>query len=212
MQNDILGPVAQASEVADRIAARSRERRAPGYSGEVRALMTAALAVMSRCGTSSTPRVADIVAEAGLSNDAFYRHFSSKDALVTALLEDGIGKLRGYLVHVLAKETDPAAQVRRWVEGVLSQTDPSIAATTLAVLANGGTVGRAAGRHVASAPLGTLLREPFAALGSRAPDLGAAMAAHAVLGCLSDHLWQGTQPSEADLEAMTRFCVAAASA
>ena len=42
-------------------------------------------------GTTSRPRVADIVAEAGLSNDAFYRHFASKDALVAALVEDGAG-------------------------------------------------------------------------------------------------------------------------
>ena len=96
---------------------------------------------MRRCGTTSRPRVADIVAAAGLSNDAFYRHFPSKDALVAALLEDGTARLTSYLTHQMDKEADPADRVRRWVEGVLSQADEDIAATTLAVLWNGGSLG-----------------------------------------------------------------------
>ena len=128
--------------------------------------------------------MADIVAEAGLSNDAFYRHFRSKDALVTAILEDGGERLHSYLAHQLAKEPTPEGQVRRWVEGVLAQADEDIAATTLAVLWNASALGGgpAAGRHFASAPLASLLHEPFAALGSTAPELDAALAAHATLG------------------------------
>ena len=92
----------------------------------------------------------------------------------------------------MAKEPTPEGQVRRWVEGVLAQADEDIAATTLAVLWNGGSAdgGLAAGRHFASAPLASLLHEPFAALGSDAPELDAALAAHATLGMLSDCLWQ----------------------
>ena len=109
----------------------SRPRRSPPQTlagrsgrelrGEVRRLLDAALEVMRRCGTTSRPRVADIVAAAGLSNDAFYRHFRSKDALVAALLEDGAERLRSYLAHQMAKDSAPEPQVRRWVEGVLSQ-------------------------------------------------------------------------------------------
>ncbi len=73
--------------------------------------------LMARCGTTSRPRVADIVAAAGLSNDAFYRHFSSKDALVAAILEDGTERLTSYLAHQMAKEPTPERQVRRWVDG-----------------------------------------------------------------------------------------------
>ena len=39
------------------------------------------------------PRVADIVTEAGISNEGFYRHFASKDALVAAILDDGTERL-----------------------------------------------------------------------------------------------------------------------
>ena len=88
---------------------------------------------MRRCGTTSRPRVADIVAAAGLSNDAFYRHFPSKDALVAALVDDGALRLRSYLDHQMAKEPAPETKVRRWVEGVMSQAEGEVAATTLAV-------------------------------------------------------------------------------
>jgi AcrR family transcriptional regulator len=166
---------------------------------------------MGRCGTSSRPRVTDIVAAAGLSNEAFYRHFASKDALVTAILEDGGERLRSYLAHQLAKEPTPEAQVRRWVEGVLAQASGDIAVTTLAVLWNGGSAGGglAAGRHFASAPLASLLHDPFAALGSDAPELDAALAAHATLGKLSDCLWQGVHPTPSEVGRVVAFCLAA---
>ncbi|HZU80550.1 MAG TPA: helix-turn-helix domain-containing protein [Acidimicrobiales bacterium] len=188
-------------------------RRGADYAGEVRRLLDAALQVMARNGTRTRARVADIVAAAGLSNDAFYRHFKSKDALVAALLEDGAERLRGYLAHQMEKERTPEAKVRRWVRGVLAQAEGDIAEATLAVLWNGGGTdqGHASGRHFASAPLATLLHEPFSALGSRAPELDAALAAHAVLGRLSDHLWQGTRPTAGEVAAITDFCVAGAS-
>ena len=201
-----------ASSVAERIARETTGKRAAGYADEVRRLLDAARELMGKHGTASRPRVADIVAAAGLSNDAFYRHFASKDALVSAILDDGAERLYYYLAHQLEKERTPHAQVRRWVHGVLSQAAPDFAATTLAVLWNGSAAsqGVAAGRHFASAPLATLLYEPFAALGSTQPELDASLAAHAVLGKLSDHLWQRTQPSRAELSRITDFCLRAA--
>ena len=67
-----------------------------------------------------------------------------------------------------------------------------MADTTLAVLWNGGSIDArsAPGREAANAAPATLLREPFAALGSDRPDLDASLVAHAVVGRLSDLLWQ----------------------
>jgi AcrR family transcriptional regulator len=201
--------------VAARIAQRTLARRETRYAGEVRRLLDAALAVMRSCGTTSRPRVADIVAAAGLSNDAFYRHFPSKDALVAALLEDGTERLQSYLVHQMAKEATPEGKVRRWVEGVLAQAaDEDIAATTLAVLWNGGSVGEGlpAGRPSASQPLAVLLQAPFAELGSPAPELDASLAAHAVVGTLSDHLWSRARPSGSTIDHVADVCLALATA
>jgi AcrR family transcriptional regulator len=190
---------------------RSLAKRESEYAGEVRRLLDAALEVMHDCGTTARPRVADIVAAAGLSNDAFYRHFRSKDDLVNALLEDGAERLRRYLAHQMAKGPTPEGQVRHWVEGVLGQADGDVAATTLAVLWNGSSAGGglAAGRHFASAPLASLLHEPFAALGSDAPELDAALAAHATLGMLSDCLWREAEPTRAEVDHVTEFCLRA---
>lgn len=200
-------------DVAARIARQTLTRRGADYAGEVRRLLDAALDVMRRCGTTSRPRVADIVAAAGLSNDAFYRHFPSKDALVAALLEDGTARLRSYLAHQMAKEATPDGQVRRWVEGVLDQAaDEDIAATTLAVLWNGGSVGERlpSERPTASRPLAELLHRPFAELGSPRPDLDAELAAHAVVGRLSDHLWERSRPSPDTVDHITDACLAIA--
>src|SRR5690348_16936146 len=93
MNNSILNPE---NDVAARIAQRTLAKREAGYASEVRRLLDAALEVMRQGGTASRPRVADIVAAAGLSNDAFYRHFPSKDSLAAALLEDGAARLRSY--------------------------------------------------------------------------------------------------------------------
>ncbi len=197
------------SAVADRIVRRTLSKRETEYASEVRRLLDAALELMRRCGTASRPRVADIVAAAGLSNDAFYRHFSSKDALVAAILEDGGERLRSYLAHQMAKEPTPERQVRRWVDGVLAQADADIAATTLAVLWNGSSVGDAAGRHFASAPVASLLHEPFAALRSTTPELDAALVAHATFGVLTDCLWRRAQPTVDEVDHVAGFCLRA---
>src|SRR5688572_3361715 len=157
--------LSEQENVADRIARRTLAARGSEYAGEVRRLLDAGREVMRRNGTGARPRVADIVAAAGLSNDAFYRHFASKDMLVAAILEDGTDRLRDYLAHQMGKETTPQGKVRRWVEGALSQAaDDDIATTTLAVLWNAGGVADQSGPS-ASAPLATLLQEPFAELG-----------------------------------------------
>jgi len=207
MENAILG-----GRTVDRIAAQSRARRHPGYDDEVRRLLTAALTVMRRAGTGSRARVADIVAEAGLSNQAFYRHFPSKEALVEALVEDGTLRLGEYLAHRMSKHASALEQVGSWVEGMMRQTGEDVAATTLAVLSNAGYGGAqaATGRHLATVPLAGALHRPFTELGCRQPQLMASLLTHALLGRISDHVWAQTRPDQAELRALREFAVAAA--
>jgi AcrR family transcriptional regulator len=195
-------------DLAARIAQQTLAKKGEGYANEVRRLLDAALEVIRQSGTASRPRVADIVAAAGLSNEAFYRHFPSKDALVGALLEDGTERLASYLGHQMGKEASPEGQVRRWVEGVLSQARGDVAATTLAVIWNGGSVG--GGIHSASVPLGALLHEPFAALGSEDPAMDASLVANAALGKVSEFLWAEVTPSRRDVDYIVDFCLAVA--
>jgi AcrR family transcriptional regulator len=201
-----------ATDVAGRIAQQTLARRGTDYATEVRRLLDAGLALMRSSGTSARPRVSDIVNAAGLSNDAFYRHFASKEALVAAILEDGTDRLGSYLAHQMDKEPTPEGRVRRWIEGVLGQAvDEDIAATTLAVLWNAGVLGGgpAADPATARGPLATLLHEPFAELGSRDPELDASLAAHAVVGKLADYLWRRARPTADEIAHIGDFCLAA---
>jgi len=195
--------------VAAEIAQRSVARREEQYAKEVRRLLDAGLEVMRGCGTTASPRVADIVAAAGLSNDAFYRHFASKEALVAAILDDGSVRLASYLRHQMAKVSTPIEQVRCWIEGVLGQaTDDDVAATTRAVLWNGGTLSERVGHRRLSpaAALAVLLHEPIGRMGSADPPADATLVAHAVVGMLSDFLWQRTRPTGAQVNSIVEFC------
>ncbi len=201
--------------MAGAIASRRVAKREEQYAHEVRRLLDAGLEVMRACGTASSPRVADIVAAAGLSNDAFYRHFASKEALVATILEDGTVRLTSYLRHQMEKASSPEDQVRCWVEGVMAQAaDDDIAATTRAVLWNGGSLSERVGpdRPSAATSLATLLHEPFAQLGRTDPQTDATLAAHAAVGLLADFLWQRARPTRAQIDHVVDFCLAAVAA
>ncbi len=215
-QNNILDmqnpPLEESNDVASRIARQTLDRRRPDYTDEVRRLIDAGRTVMRRCGTDSRPRVADIVTEADLSNEGFYRHFASKDALVAAILDDGTERLLSYLAHQMAKESTAEGKIRCWVEGILSQAaDEEIAATTLAVLWNAASLGRtmADPDTSTSARLAALLRQPFVDLDGVDPELDAELVAHAVIGRLNDLLWGRRKPTRAETDRLVSFCLAA---
>ena len=120
------------------LAARTLRERSDAYAGEIRRLLDATYAVMRRTGELD-PRVSDIVREAGLSNQAFYRHFQSKDELLVAVLADGQRQLVATLdERMRARRARRAARVRAWVEVVLAQArNAGAAANTRPFAING---------------------------------------------------------------------------
>lgn len=122
---------------------RSLSGRYAAYAEEVDRLVRAGLAVMARSGTTN-PRVSEIVSEARLSNQAFYRHFRSKEELLLAISDGELRQLVGYLENQMAKEAGVRGKVRRWVEGILAQAaDPAAAYATRPVVLNGGLLRQA---------------------------------------------------------------------
>ena len=114
--------------LAEQAAGRSTADLVAARTDEAQRLMDAGMAVMVRRGTSSRATVAEIVREAGLSNQAFYRHFAGKDDLVAAIIDAGARRLVSYAGHRMEMFDDPLDQVRAWVQAVLSQgTDPKVA-------------------------------------------------------------------------------------
>ena len=210
---DLAGaPVEGEAAIVARATQRALARRQAVYADEVRRLLDAGLAVMRQCGTARSPRVSDIVAAAGLSRDAFYRHFASKEDLVAAIVEAGEQRLVSYLRHQMAKETDAGAQLRRWVEGIMTQaTNTEVAYSTRAVLWNGGRVGEHSWTEAVTgyAALSELIVEPIASLGCPDPERDAAASAHATMGRMREFLWKYTTPTAADIANLVRYCTRA---
>jgi len=105
---------------AARSVARTLERRRAAYAAEVQRLIEASFALIRKTGNLE-PRVEEIVHAAGLSNQAFYKHFRSKDELLLAVLDEGVRTLTGYLRYRMEKARSPEQQIRSWIEGMLEQ-------------------------------------------------------------------------------------------
>ncbi|MFA5883656.1 MAG: TetR/AcrR family transcriptional regulator [Acidimicrobiia bacterium] len=136
MRNSVLDATSGGS-VADDLAARAVDERRAAYADEVRRLIDAAYSVMRETGDIE-PRVGDVVRTAGLSNQAFYRHFKSKDALLLAVLTDGRHRMMQTLAARMERVDDGAPRIAAWIEGVLAQArNADAAANTRPFVVNG---------------------------------------------------------------------------
>jgi AcrR family transcriptional regulator len=191
--------------------------RRESSAADVRRLVEAAYAVIERTG-SLDPTVRDILVEAGLSRQTFYRHFRSKDDLLIAMLDDGRRRMADHLRHRMSRTSDPVAAVRAWIEGVLAQAaDARAAARTRPFLTH---VDRLAARfpdeqraseQTMITPLVSALREA-AALGllpgaGRGGDVerDARTTYLLTIAALHEHLRTGTRPGPAETGHLVAF-------
>jgi AcrR family transcriptional regulator len=208
MRNAVPTPAEVAVE--DAVAARTLQDRSEAYAEEIRRLLDATYAVMRRTGDVD-PRVSDIVREAGLSNQAFYRHFHGKDELLVAVLADGQRRLVDTLDARMRDVEPGAARVRAWVEGVLAQAQrPAAAANTRPFAINGL---RLADRYPAE--WGTSRDELLASLRGALAEAGgdaddAPLVYHLVMGTMQHALVRREPPTDADVERVTRAVLALA--
>jgi len=122
--------------VARRALERSAADRHAGYVQDVERIVDATYRLIERTG-GIDPSLRDVLAEAGLSTQAFYRFFRSKDELMLVILDDGRRRLLGYLEHRMARASSAPDKVRAWIEGVLAQaSSPEAAARTRPFLAD----------------------------------------------------------------------------
>jgi AcrR family transcriptional regulator len=128
------------SPLTETLARRAVERtvadRQAEYAQEMRRIVEATYGLIERTG-SLDPSLRDILADTGLSTQAFYRLFRSKDELLLVLLDDGRRRLVDYLAGRMAAVDLPTDKVRAWIEGVLAQAStPKSAERTRPFLAN----------------------------------------------------------------------------
>ena len=187
---------------------RALDDRQRGATEEVERILAAAVRVMERVAPEP-PRVSDIVAEAGSSNKAFYRYFTGKDDLILAVMERGVVIVVSYLEHQMAKETKPADQIARWIEGTLAQVaDPHLISVTRAAA---GQLSASAGSRAAGddimAPLRDLLTAPVTALGSKDVDRDADAVFNCTAATLRRYVGSAQRPDTADIDHLVRFCL-----
>ncbi len=187
---------------------RALDDRQRGATEEVERILAAAVRVMERVAPEP-PRVSDIVAEAGSSNKAFYRYFAGKDDLILAVMERGVAIVVSYLEHQMAKETQPADQIARWIEGTLAQVvDPHLISMSRAAA---GQLSAGAGLRVAGdeimRPLRDLLTAPVTALGSKDVRRDADAVFDCTAATLRRYVGSGERPHSADIEHLVEFCL-----
>lgn len=208
-----------ARSVAGQTVARSLETRRAAAEDEIARLIQAAFTVIERTGVLD-PKVSAILAEAGLSNQAFYRHFRGKHELLVAVLDDGVRKLADYLAHRMAEpmtQGDPAAAVRAWVRGLAAQAQvpTGASATRPFVLARGRLAERFPVEVGASeSQLTAPLREALAAARKAGvmpavdPELEAESLYHLIMGWVQARLVEQRIPEMHEVDRLEAFVMA----
>ncbi|MGW0947589.1 TetR/AcrR family transcriptional regulator [Streptomyces sp. NPDC002623] len=179
---------------------------------EAGALMDAGLALMV-ASDGRRPRVADIVTAAGSSNDAFYRCFDGKDALVEAIVLRGARTVVGYVRRCMGRAVDagPEARLRAGLTALVRQaSDAELARQTRAVLANATGAAPHAGHVdvVLVDALAALFAQPAAELGAGDPLRAARTTAAAAVASLQYWLFTEEVPRPAEVEHLVGFLLA----
>jgi AcrR family transcriptional regulator len=164
------------------------------------------------------PGVAAIVRRAGLSNQAFYRHFRSKDELLLAVLGEGFRVLAGYLAHRMESAPSPEARIRAWIGGVLEQAlDGDAAAATRPFAVSRARLAElfpepvAAAERALARPLREAIAEAVAdgTLPGADPERDAEAIHTLAMGWLQTRLCGAAPPQRAEAEHVIRFAFAA---
>jgi AcrR family transcriptional regulator len=197
-----------APTLLQRVISRPLDERKASYAADVTRLVDATYAVISRTGRLD-PTVREILREAGMSTQAFYRHFASKDELLVVLLEDGRRQLTDYLAHRMSRAASPADRIRAWIEGVLAQAvDAEAADRTRPFVANVERLAEAfpEQQQASIAALIAPLREAIAQVGGEeAADDRAVNVYRLVFGALADFIRQRTAPSADQIASIVGF-------
>ncbi len=200
-----------------RAVARSLSDRVAAATQEVEQLVEATYRIISRDGAVD-PRVRDILLESGLSTQAFYRHFRSKDDLLLVLLDDGRRRLADYLQHRIEQARGADAQLRAWISGLLAQAaNPEAAERTRPFIMTMPRLREAfpAEHDESEAVLVGLLTGVIKAgvaagtMASRHPARDAMAIYRMTLGVMEAHLLARTAPSRAEATHLASFALRA---
>jgi AcrR family transcriptional regulator len=189
--------------------------RRAAYAQEVQRLVDASFALIRESGELD-PRVDEIVRAAGLSNQAFYRHFRSKDELLVTVLDAGIRRLADYLAHRMEKAGTPEARIESFFQGMTAQAlDPTAARATRPFVRSRGRLAERFPAEVAASEqlLTALLHDAIAEAAAAGafpradPERDAHLLYDLAMGWLQRALSQAEPVREADAERLLEFAL-----
>jgi AcrR family transcriptional regulator len=202
------------ANLTDTLAQRAVERSVGDlraeYAEQIGRVLEATYDLIERSGNVD-PSLREILRETGLSTQAFYRYFQSKDELFLLLLDDGRRRILGYLEHRMERATTPEGRVRAWIEGVLAQAANERAASrTRPFVANQERLAEAfpAEQQASVDLLIDQLAAEITALAHTADARRDAVAIYRLsFATLQHHLVHATRPNARETDHVVRFCL-----
>ena len=207
------------ASITEQLAGRAVERTVAGrraeYEAEMRRIVETTFSLIQRTG-SLDPSMRDILAASGISTQAFYRYFASKDELMLVLLDEGRRRLMDTLERRMRNADSAADRLRAWIEGVLAQaTNAAAAARTRPWVLSEQHLSTLFSEEQQSSVdlLVGLLHEPIHGLrgsGNGSPEQVANVAIivyRLTFATLRAHLAAGTKPTKDEICALVSFCL-----
>jgi len=185
------------------------------YEAEMRRIVETTFSLIQRTG-SLDPSMREILAASGISTQAFYRYFASKDELMLVLLDEGRRRLMDTLERRMRNADSAADRLRAWIEGVLAQaTNAAAAARTRPwVLSEQHLSTLFSEEQLSSVDLLVgLLHEPIRGLrgsSNGSPEQVASVATivyRLTFATLRAHLAAGTKPTKDEVCELVSFCL-----
>jgi len=93
-------------------------KRTDDAAATVEATLSAVRTLIQRDGMIDF-NIRELLALAGVSNRAFYRHFPTKEAVIAAIVEEVYGTMVRSLAEAVAGTDDPEAQLVAWIDEAL---------------------------------------------------------------------------------------------
>lgn len=153
-------------------------------------------------------KVADVVREASVSIDAFYRYFAGKDAFVTAVVEDDVRRIVAHAQHRMADQAGSRGKIRAAVAAVLADLAAVGGANRMhTLLATAPPVAR--GRQSLEDAFAKLFVVPALALGTQDPTRDTHAAAAVLLNRVERLAREEVAPTEADEDHVVAFILRA---
>ena len=180
------------------------------YAEQIGRVLEATYDLIERSGNVE-PSLREILRETGLSTQAFYRYFQSKDELFLLLLDDGRRRILGYLEHRMERASTPEGRVRAWIEGVLAQAANERAASRTRPFVAGQERLAEAFPAEQQASVDLLVDQLAAEIVALRPSTDARRDAVVIyrlaFATLQHHLVHGTHPDARETDHVVGFCL-----